>query len=89
MSTKTINLIWMALLAATGVTYWIGESGAPGSLGMGPVLVILALVLLKGLWVINDFMELRHAPALWRRIIIGWLLVVVMLIAVAYWMGLP
>ena len=39
---------------------------------------------LKGVLIVQDFMEMRHAPALWRRLVLGWLYVVVGLITVAW-----
>ncbi len=83
-----INRIWIALLAATGVTFWLGESGVSAGAGMAAVLLMFAMSALKGLWVIYDFMELRHAPALWRRLLVGWLGLVISLIVLAYWVGL-
>lgn len=88
MFTLSINRIWALLLVATGITYWLGESGASEQLGMVPVLVMLTMSLAKGLCVIYDFMELRHAPPLWRRLVIGWLLFVIAMIALAYRIGL-
>jgi hypothetical protein len=32
-------------------------------------------------------MELRHAPALWRRLLVGWLVLVTTGILLAYWIG--
>lgn len=84
----SINRIWIGLLIVTGITYWLGEASPPGPIGMGPVAIMLALTLLKGLWIINDFMELRHAPPLWRRLIMGWLIFVIAMIALAYGIGL-
>lgn len=81
------NRIWIILLVATGITYWLGESGVSGSAGMAPVLLMFAMALLKGLWVIYDFMDLRHAPSLWRRLLVGWLLFVTGMIVLAYWIG--
>lgn len=89
MRSLSVNLIWLALLLATAITYWLGESGQVGQGGMGPVLAIFALALVKGLWVVYDFMDLRHAPALWRRLLVGWLLGVTALIVLAYWLVLP
>jgi cytochrome c oxidase subunit 4 len=83
-----INRIWVALLVATGITYWLGETAATEQLGMVPVLVMLTVSLAKGLWVIYDFMELRHAPRLWRWLVCGWLFFVIAMITVAYWLGL-
>ena len=36
-----------------------------------------------------DYMELRHAPRLWRGLVLGWLLVVALaLIGVSFWHSL-
>ena len=83
----TPNHIWLILLAATGVTFWLGESGLSGSAGMAPVLVMFALGFVKALLVMRDFMELRHAPALWRWLLQGWLVLVTTGIVLAYWIG--
>jgi heme/copper-type cytochrome/quinol oxidase subunit 4 len=83
----SVNRIWLLLLAATGVTFWLGESGLSGSSGMTPVLVMFALAFVKALLVMLDFMELRHAPALWRRLLVGWLVLVTAGIVLAYWIG--
>jgi len=84
MRNPSVNLIWLLLLLATSVTYWLGESGQVGADHLGPVLLMFALAVFKGLWVINDFMELRHAPVLWRRLLVGWLLSVTALCVLAY-----
>lgn len=88
MFNTALNRIWLALLLATGVTYWLGESGLSGSAGMVPVLLMFAMAAAKGLWVIYDFMELRHAPRMWRVLLVGWLAFVTGMIVLAYWMGL-
>ena len=84
------NTLWLLLLAATGVTYWLGESGgmeAQGRTSMVPVLLIFGVALFKGMGVILDFMDLRHAPGLWRNLLVGWLVFVIGMILLAYWMG--
>ena len=82
-STRRIDVLWIVLLAATAVTFAIGGLGwAPAHTWSVPL--VLALVLLKGVLIAQDFMELRHAPALWRRLVLGWLYVVVGLIAIAW-----
>jgi cytochrome c oxidase subunit 4 len=82
------NALWLVLLAVTGVTYWLGESGQLGHASMLPVLGIFGLAFVKGWGIINDFMELRHAPRLWRNLLLAWLLVVTIMILFAYWLGL-
>ena len=53
-----------------------------GQLGATAVLVVLALSALKGALIALEFMELRTAPALWRWLVMGWMVVVLGLIAV-------
>lgn len=81
------NTLWLLLLAATGLTYWLGESGQLGHARMVPVFIIFGVSFFKGLAVINDFMELRYAPALWRNLLVGWLGFVISMTLLAYWLG--
>ena len=81
------NTLWLVLLSATGLTYWLGESGQLGHASMAPVLITFSLTLIKGLVVINDFMELHRAPKLWRNLLVGWLVFVLGMILLAYWIG--
>jgi len=82
------NTLWLLLLVATGITYWLGESGQMGHASMVPVLIIFGISFFKGWVVINDFMALRQAPALWRNLLVGWLVLVISMILLAYWLGL-
>jgi cytochrome c oxidase subunit 4 len=84
MSEISLTRSWLILLLITCVTYWIGEGGLAGHGSMVAVLIIFALAFIKGLLVCLDFLELRHAPALWRWIVMGWLVVVVNLVVLAY-----
>ena len=79
-----LTRVWLVLLVVTAITYWIGEGGLAGQASIVPVLVIFGLAFVKGLLVCLDFLELRHAPALWRWVVIGWLIVVLSLIVLAY-----
>jgi len=81
------NTLWLLLLTATGLTYGLGESGELGRASMASVFLIFGFALFKGVGVILDFMDLRHAPALWRNLLIGWLGFVVGMILLAYWLG--
>jgi cytochrome c oxidase subunit 4 len=88
MFTLSVNRIWIILLLATATTYWLGESGLSGRAGMAPVLLMFGMAFIKGLLVIYDFMELRHAPRLWKLLLVGWLVFVTSMIVLAYWIGL-
>lgn len=82
-----VDLAWAFLLVATLVTFALGESGISDvDRGMA-VLVMFSLAFSKGLSVIMYFMELRHAPLLWKMLIVGWLSVVVVGILIAWWVG--
>jgi caa(3)-type oxidase subunit IV len=87
--TPHLNRLWLLLLAATVLTWWLGEAGAVASplSGTWAVPLIFGLAVFKGRLVILDFMELRGAPALWRRLLLGWLFGVVALILLAWWMA--
>jgi hypothetical protein len=74
-----IDLMALALALATGATWWLGER-AHGSPGQAIVLAVLALAVFKGALIALEYMELRLAPALWRRVVMAWLGVVVGLI---------
>lgn len=78
-------IIWLMLVLGTGLTFIAGESGHSGDL---LVVAVLALALLKGSLVAQHFMELRHAPAIWRRGVLGWLWLVVLGIVWAYLKGM-
>ena len=87
MFNSAVNRIWAILLVATAITYWLGESGLSGRAGMAPVLVMFGLAFVKGFLVIYDFMGLRHAPKLWLRLLVGWLIFVTSMIVLAYYIG--
>lgn len=77
------DTIFALLALATQASWWLGE-GAAGSgrhLGTAATLAVLALSAVKGALIALDYMELRQAPALWRRVVMGWLLVVLGLVA--------
>ena len=86
MTLNRLDRIWLALLAATGLTVALGEAGAVQGHAWA-VLTVFALVVFKGAWIALDFMELRHAPPLWRRLVLGWLVAVVLLILLAWAMA--
>ena len=87
-SSRALTLAWLALLAITATTYWLGGGRVQAATGsMVPVLVLCALTFVKGMLVSLEFLELRHAPALWRWLVCGWLAVVLLLIALAFWVS--
>ena len=87
-SSRALTLAWLVLLAITATTWWLGGGHLQTASGsMVPVLLLCALTFVKGMLVSLEFLELRHAPALWRWLVCGWLAVVLLLIALAFWVS--
>ena len=82
---RRATILWLALIAATFASLAIGASGAAGPAIVG---LLAALSLWKGSIIILDFMALRHAPMLWRALVLGWMTLVWAVIGIAYWKAL-
>jgi hypothetical protein len=85
MSVHFLNVIWVALMVATVLTWFIGKSVQMTAPMVAMVLVISAV---KGWLIIYDFMALRRVKFLWRALVLGWLLLTLAVILLAYWLGL-
>ena len=82
---RRLDLVFAFLVAATGVTWLVGETG---SAGPAAVALILGLALVKGWLVIREFMLLRRASLLWNLVVAGWLVLILATIALTYWKAL-
>jgi hypothetical protein len=80
-----IHTLWILMLVLTFFTYAMGKLGFSG---LGIISLLLATVIIKGIIIIREFMELRGVSFLWRAIMYGWLWMVTIAIAVAYLLGL-
>lgn len=80
---KREDLVFILLVLATLASWWAGErsSASAWRLDRAMVLVVLGLAAFKGALIALDYMELRQAPAVWRRAVMGWLSAVLALIA--------
>lgn len=88
MSTSTrLSVIWLLLLAATALTWSLGEESRTG--GALLAFSLLLITFFKCRAVAWDFMGLAGAGPFWRGLMMGWLLLVLALIGIAYRMGLP
>lgn len=70
---KTLLIAWLLMLPMSVAGVWLGQH-APDALL--PVAAILLLGLGKAWLIALRFMELGHAPRLWRSLLLGWPLVV-------------
>lgn len=67
-ASKVLIGCWLALAILTTATVLLGNAGS--TLLLAGAVVAIALV---KAWVITEgFMELRHAPPLWRLLLFGW-----------------
>lgn len=78
------TLIWLLLLAATGLSWWLVErqvldARLAGSAALGIAAFKVRLVFLH-------FMELRSAPPRWRLAFEAWLLLFFFIIFLGYWL---
>ena len=80
-----IHNIWLTMMVLTLTTYAIGKLGYSGATIM---LFLLLTAAVKAGMIIRDFMELRGVSLLWRVIMYGWLLVVIIGIAISYLVSL-
>src|SRR5699024_4811006 len=78
MAKRVLTVTWLTLLVMTLLMWSLrGYRGADWV-----VFVVLVLVAIKGQLVIDRFMELRHAPVLWRIALSGWLFTILGVVAV-------
>lgn len=82
---RKLTIVWLVLLAATGLTVAIGELDRKGGLSM--TLALLAIAFVKSELVASHFMGLRGTSLLWRGLMMGWLILVTTLLTIAFYMG--
>lgn len=78
---KTSTAHWLILLALTAFAVVLARDGLTGNALLAPVLL---LTFIKGRIVIDHFMALLPVGAPWRWIVLGWLFLVLGLIAYAF-----
>ncbi len=79
-----IHTIWLAMILLTLGTYFIGKLNFNG---LEVVAFVLVTTLVKGVFIIRDFMELKGVSLLWRLITYGWLWLVILTISFIYSMS--
>lgn len=67
---KTLNIVWGILIALSLV---VALSPAGGNSHIWFYVAAGIVTMVKGWLIINDFMELKHAPKILRRLVQGWL----------------
>ncbi len=77
----TTDIIWIVLMLLTLFSYTVGKLGLSGELA---VFLLLLVSLIKGIFIIRDFMGLRGVSLIWRILMYGWLWTVISVIAITY-----
>ena len=81
---RAATIVYVALIAFTFITFFIGESGT-SSLTIS--LFVLALALIKGELVGAYFMGLAGIRGLWRLPVLIWLFIPGSLITIAFYLS--
>lgn len=79
---QCVDGVLVGLVLGSLMTAWLGEHRGDTGLGSLAIGAVLLLSGFKGFLIAWSYMELRHAPRLWRVLVLGWLLAVLGLIAV-------
>jgi hypothetical protein len=76
---RRLFLAWLALVVVTLVSWWIGSNPGHHELGSSAPITygVILFAAIKLRVIVREFMEVRHAPALLRRLTDGWTLFVI------------
>jgi hypothetical protein len=87
--TTRLTLTWFALVAVTLLSWWIGtrHGEAPFVPSAALSLGVLVISAVKVRVILREFMEVRHAPVLLRRVTDGWLALLFVAMIAAYLLG--
>ncbi|MBC3384078.1 cytochrome C oxidase subunit IV family protein [Pseudomonas sp. SWRI12] len=77
-ASRVLIACWMALAVLSSGTVALGQIAASGLVSIA----ILAVAVTKAWLIADGFMELRHAPRLWRWLVLSW--AVVLAIAISF-----
>jgi len=86
---KRLLIVWVILTSLTLIYVVIDRSVDGGTLRASTVVTVSAIViaLVKVRIIFREFMEVRHAPALLRRITDGWVVLVGVCLLGSYFVG--
>jgi hypothetical protein len=89
-STKRLNVAWFAVVAITVMYLWIDHTADDGSVAVsskGVTVSAIVLALVKYRIVLREFMDVRHAPALLRRLTDVLVAVIAVSLFASYFVG--
>jgi Prokaryotic Cytochrome C oxidase subunit IV len=76
---RRLLLVWAALVVVTLVSGWIGSRHGQDDLRSSALVTcsVLSIAAIKVRVIVREFMEVRHAPSLYRRLTDGFTVFVV------------
>lgn len=87
---KRLAIVWLILSAMTLVYVWLDEAvDQNGTLKASTVVTVSAIIiaLIKVRIIFREFMEVRHAPALLRRLTDAWVVIMAVCLLGSYFIG--
>jgi len=86
---KRLLVVWLVLSSITLVYLWVDSVGREGALRPSAVVTVGAIVmaLIKVRIILREFMEVRHAPVLLRRLTDLWVLLTAVCLLGSYFVG--
>ena len=80
---------WLGLSLITLVSWWIGAKHGQRHFESNVAITsgVLLIAAVKIRVIMQEFMEVRHAPPLLRRLTDSWVALVFVLLLVLYWLG--
>jgi hypothetical protein len=88
---KRLSIAWAVLTSMTLVYVWLDHTAdANGTLRASTVVTVgaIAIALVKVRIIFREFMEVRHAPALLRRITDAWVVLIGTALLGTYFVGM-
>lgn len=87
---KRLFAVWLGLSAISALQLWLGSAGDAGALtaSAGITVSVIGMSLIKVRFILREFMEVRHAPALLSRLTDGWLLLTAVALLGTYLVGM-
>jgi hypothetical protein len=83
---KRMLVVWLGLVAVTLMSWWIGSSHGQIEFRSSALITygVISIAAIKIRVIVREFMEVRHAPILLRRLTDGWTVFVIAALLAIY-----
>ena len=87
---RRLLTVWLALSAITAISWWIGSPHGHDAFKLNAAITfsVIAIACIKVRFFMREFLEVRQAPALLRRLTDVWLLFTAVALLGTYCVGL-